>query len=82
MMIVGLTGSVGTGKSTVTSLFGELGAYVIDWDELARSATRPRSKAWKEITEYFGTGILDDGLAIDRQKLAKIVFPTKQNWQS
>jgi dephospho-CoA kinase len=76
-MIVGLTGSVGTGKSTVTSLFRELGAYVIDWDELARSATRPRSKAWKEITEYFGTGILDDGLAIDRQKLAKIVFSSK-----
>ena len=78
MMIVGLTGSVGTGKSTVTNLFRDLGAYVIDWDELARSVTRPRSKAWKEITEYFGTGILDDDLAIDRQRLARIVFSNKR----
>ena len=76
-MIVGLTGSVGTGKSTVTNLFRELGAYVIDWDELARGVTRPRAKAWKEITEYFGTGILDDDLAINRWKLAKIVFSNK-----
>ena len=78
MMIVGLTGSVGTGKSTVTNLFRDLGVYVIDWDELARSVTRPRSKAWKEITEYFGTGILDDDLAIDRQRLARIVFSNKR----
>jgi len=78
MMIVGLTGSVGTGKSTVTNLFRDLGVYVIDWDELARSVTRPRSKAWKEITEYFGTGILDDDLAIDRQRLATIVFSNKR----
>jgi dephospho-CoA kinase len=74
MIIVGLTGGLGTGKSTVTNLFRELGAYIVDWDELARRATRPRSKAWKEITEHFGTGILDDDLTINRQKLARIVF--------
>jgi dephospho-CoA kinase len=74
MTIVGLTGSIGTGKSTVTNFFRELGAYVIDWDELARKVTHPHSKAWKEITEHFGKSILNEGLIINRQKLADIVF--------
>jgi dephospho-CoA kinase len=43
MIIVGLTGSVGTGKSTVTNFFRELGAYIIDWDELARKVTSLKS---------------------------------------
>jgi dephospho-CoA kinase len=77
MIIVGLTGSVGTGKSTVTNFFRELGAYIIDWDELAREVTRPHSKAWKEIVEHFGKGILNDDLTIKRQKLADIVFSDK-----
>ena len=74
MIIVGLTGSVGTGKSTVDNFFKDLGAYVIDWDELARKVTRPHSKAWKELVEYFGKGIVNEGLTINRQKLADIVF--------
>jgi dephospho-CoA kinase len=78
MIIVGLTGSVGTGKSTVTNFFRELGAYIIDWDELARKLTRPHLKAWKEIVEYFGKGILNDDLTINRQKLAEIVFSDKE----
>jgi dephospho-CoA kinase len=78
MIIVGLTGVVGTGKSTVANLFKELGAYVIDWDELAREVTRPHSKAWKEIVEYFGKGILNADLTINRQKLADIVFSDKE----
>lgn len=78
MIIVGLTGNVGTGKSTVANLFKDLGAYVIDWDELARKATRPQSRAWKEIAEYFGKGILNDNLAINRQKLADIAFSDQE----
>ncbi|MGA2669930.1 MAG: dephospho-CoA kinase [Dehalococcoidia bacterium] len=78
MIIVGLTGSVGTGKSTVTNFFRELGAYIIDWDELARKAIRPHLKAWKEIVEYFGKGILNEDLTINRQKLAEIVFSDKE----
>jgi dephospho-CoA kinase len=77
MIIVGLTGNVGTGKSTVTNFFRELGAHVIDWDELARKVTRPHLKAWKEIVDYFGKGILNDDLTIKRQKLADIVFSDK-----
>lgn len=74
MMIVGLTGSVGTGKSTVTHFFGELGAYVIDWDKLAREVTHPYSKAWEKIVTCFGKDILHDDLTINRQKLAELVF--------
>ncbi len=78
MVIVGLSGSVGTGKSTVANLFKELGAYVIDWDELAREVTRPHLKAWKEIVEYFGKDLLNKDLTINRQKLADIVFSDKE----
>ena len=77
MIIVGLTGSVGTGKSTVANFFRELGAYVIDWDELAREAVRPHYRAWKAIVEYFGKDVLNKDLTINRQKLAKIVFAQK-----
>ena len=77
MIIVGLTGSVGTGKSTVTNFFRELGAYVIDWDELAREVVRPHSRAWKAIVEYFGMDVLNEDLTINRQKLANIVFTEK-----
>jgi dephospho-CoA kinase len=77
MIIVGLTGSVGTGKSTVAKFFRQLGTYIIDWDELARAAMRPSSKAWKEIVEYFGKDFLNEDLTINRQKLAEVVFSDK-----
>jgi len=78
MIIVGLTGSVGTGKSTVTNFLRELGAYIIDWDELAREVTHPHLRAWKEIVEYFGKDFLNEDLTINRQKLAEIVFSDKE----
>jgi dephospho-CoA kinase len=78
MIIVGLTGSVGTGKSTVTNFFRELGAYIVDWDELAREVIRPHLRAWKEIVEYFGKDFLNEDLTINRQKLAEIVFSDKE----
>jgi dephospho-CoA kinase len=78
MIIVGLTGGVGTGKSTVTNFLKELGAYVIDWDELARKVTRPHSQAWREIVEHFGKSVLNEDLTVDRQKLADIVFSDKR----
>jgi len=78
MIIVGLTGSVGTGKSTVTNFFRELGAYIIDWDGLAREVTRPHLRAWKEIAEYFGNDCLNEDLTINRQKLAEMVFSDKE----
>lgn len=74
MIIVGLTGSIGTGKSTVAGLFKELGAYVVDWDELARKVVRPHSKAWIEIVKHFGDDFLNEDLTLNRQKLADTVF--------
>jgi dephospho-CoA kinase len=78
MIIVGITGSVGTGKSTVDNFFRELGAYIIDWDELAREVVRPHLKAWEEIVEYFGKDILNEDLTLNRQKIADMVFPDKE----
>jgi dephospho-CoA kinase len=78
MIVIALTGSVGSGKSTVSNFFKDLGAYIIDWDDLARKVTRPHLPAWKEIVDNFGEGVLNDDLTIDRQKLADIVFSNKQ----
>jgi len=77
-MIVGLTGSLGTGKSTVTNFFTELGAYIIDWDELAKEVTCPHSKAWGKIVAYFGKDILNDDSTINRQQLAELVFSNRE----
>jgi dephospho-CoA kinase len=74
MMIVGLTGSIAKGKSTVADFFKELGAFVIDLDVLGHEVIRPRLKAWREIVEYFGEEVLNQDLTINRQKLGEIVF--------
>ena len=64
MIIIGLTGSIATGKSTVASLFKQLGAYIIDWDVLARDVQSPHRKAWEEIMRYFGKEMLYDYIVI------------------
>ena len=74
MIIVGLTGSIASGKSTVAGIFEELGAHLIDWDLLAREAVRPHKEAWKGIVEYFGKEVLNDDRTFNRQKLGEIVF--------
>lgn len=78
MVVVGLTGSVGTGKSTVAGFFKEMGAYVIDWDELARHVVRPDTEAWREIVLRFGEDVLNDDSTINRQKLAETVFQDRE----
>ncbi len=74
MIVVGLTGSVGTGKSTVAGMFRELGAYTVDWDELARDVVRPHTEAWNEVVECFGDEFLNEDLTLNRRKLAEKVF--------
>lgn len=74
MIVVGLTGSVGTGKSTVAGFFRELGAYTVDWDELARKAVEPNTEAWKEIVSWFGDELLNEDLTLNRWRLADMVF--------
>ena len=73
MLIVGLTGGIGAGKSTVANMFAQLGALVVDADQLSREAIEPGTSGFDEVVETFGEGILSEG-EIDRQKLGKIVF--------
>ncbi len=74
MVLVGLTGGIASGKSTVTRVFRSLGACVIDADELAREVVRPGTPAWDEVVSYFGEGVLMEDGSIDRSLLANIVF--------
>lgn len=76
--VVGLTGGIASGKSTVVNFFKELGAYVIDWDVLAREVVRPHLRAWREIVEYFSKEVLNEDLSINRARLAKMVFGDRE----
>jgi dephospho-CoA kinase len=71
--VFGLTGGIGSGKSTVAARFRERGLPIIDADELAREVVRPGSTGLSEIVESFGS-VLDARGALDRSKLASIVF--------
>ena len=73
MLIVGLTGGIGAGKSTVANMFAQLGALTIDADQLARDAIEQGTTGFDEVVAEFSSSILTDG-DIDRQKLGKIVF--------
>ena len=73
MLVVGLTGSLGSGKSTVAAMFGQLGATIIDADRIAYKITQPNGECFKRVVKQFGRNILSQGY-IDRQKLAAIVF--------
>lgn len=74
MILVGLTGGVATGKSTVAAMFGRCGAIVIDADQLARQVVEPGKPAWRDIVRTFGPRILHPDRTLDRQALADIVF--------
>jgi dephospho-CoA kinase len=74
MLIVGLTGGVASGKTTVSQVLKEEGAYIIDADQMARELVRPHTPAWKELVRAFGKGILRKDGSIHRKKLAAIVF--------
>ena len=71
---VGLTGGFGTGKSTAADIFRELGAYVVDADELARDCLGQGRKEYHEVVSVFGDRILDRSGRIDRKVLADEVF--------
>ncbi|HEX9192088.1 MAG TPA: dephospho-CoA kinase [Candidatus Deferrimicrobiaceae bacterium] len=74
MRVYGLTGNIGSGKSTVAAMFREAGIPVLDADRISREVTAPGSPAYRGIVKEFGTGILGPDGAIDREKLAGIVF--------
>jgi dephospho-CoA kinase len=73
-VIIGLTGNIGSGKSTVSGRLAELGAEVIDTDILAREVVAPGTAGLKKIVEAFGSGMLDENGELDRAAMAAIVF--------
>lgn len=72
---VGLTGSIGSGKSTVAEIFRELGASIVDADELSRKAAAPGSDVVRAIADRFGGGVISADGSLDRKALAALVFP-------
>jgi dephospho-CoA kinase len=71
---VGLTGGIGSGKSTVAALLADRGARVIDSDRIAREVVEPGSEGLRAVVDVFGAAILTDGGALDRQALAARIF--------
>lgn len=78
MITVGLTGSIGTGKSTVTKYLLERGYKVIDADKISRDVVKKGEIGYFKLIDYFGKEIIDKEENIDRQKLSKIVFSDKE----
>ena len=74
MLLVGLTGGIGSGKSTVSGLLAEKGAVVVDADLIAREVVAPGGIAYTPVVERFGAGVLAEDSTIDRAALADVVF--------
>jgi len=74
MKTIGLTGGIGSGKSTVSQILAELGAFVIDADKVGHEIYLPGKEAWQQVAAAFGRGILAADQTIDRKKLGAIVF--------
>jgi dephospho-CoA kinase len=74
VLLVGLTGGIGAGKSTVADLLAERGAVIVDADEVARAVVEPGQPALEKLVERFGSGILDSDGRLDRPALAKLAF--------
>ena len=71
---IGLTGGIGSGKTTVSDMFAKLGAHIIDTDLIAHQLTAPNGKAIEPIIAAFGADVIDSSGAMDRQKMRKLVF--------
>jgi dephospho-CoA kinase len=74
MILVGLTGGIASGKSLVSKILKDLGAYLIDADKIAHQVIQPRRPAYQEILKQFGKSILRKDGTIDRSRLGKLVF--------
>ena len=79
MVVVGLTGGIGAGKSTFAALLAERGAQVIDADQLGRDALKPGQPAWHSVVAQFGDEVLvPSTMEVDRKRLAEIVFNDRE----
>lgn len=80
--IVGLTGGIGSGKSTVARQFGELGVHWVDADQVAREVVEPGTPALRQIKLHFGPDILKPDGSLDRARLRTVIFndPDQRRW--
>jgi dephospho-CoA kinase len=74
MIVIGLTGGILSGKSTISQMLAEKGAVIIDADKIGHEAYKPHTKTWQELVDAFGMSILKENMEIDRKKLGEIVF--------
>jgi dephospho-CoA kinase len=74
MRVIGLTGSICSGKSTIAQFLAQMGAAVINADEIGHEAYGPRCETWQQVVDAFGKQILTTGDEVDRKKLGEIVF--------
>jgi len=81
MKIIGLTGGVASGKTTVAYMLKELGAEVIDADDLARKAVEPGQDAYNKIVKVFGKEILEENGNLNRKNIREIIFTNKEKKQ-
>jgi len=79
MKVIGLTGGIGSGKSTVSRLLAELGAVLVDADKLGHEAFEPHTEVWREVVAAFGRQILTPAGDIDRAKLGELVFGNSES---
>ncbi len=73
-LLVGVTGGMGSGKSTVSGMMSRLGGHIIDADKICRRLVEPGQPAWQEVVEAFGPDIILPDQTLDRKKIARIIF--------
>lgn len=78
MIVIGLTGGILSGKSTISEMLAERGAVIIDADKVGHEAYKPYTQTWRELVAAFGRGILKENDEIDRKKLGDLVFNDPQ----
>ncbi len=79
MKVIGLTGSIGSGKSTVSQFLAELGAVILDADKVGHKAFKPDTELWREVVFAFGRQVLKPDGDIDRKKLGELVFSDSES---
>lgn len=79
MKVIGLTGGIGSGKSTVSQFLAELGTVIIDADKIGHEVLNPGTEAWQEVVAAFGRQILTQGGEIDRANLGELVFANPES---
>ncbi|WP_431804613.1 dephospho-CoA kinase [Halobacillus andaensis] len=77
-LVIGLTGSIATGKSTVSRMFKEFHIPVVDADVISREVVEKDKPAYKQIVDYFGEQVLNDDLTLNRHQLGSLVFKDKK----